>query len=452
MKHGKRKVLFLCAALTAAMTMLTSSSFAQDGPPSATTLGGTNATAPPTPAPATQPGSKSVVAGNNVMVIPPGRYEAIDAAHRFVIQLCRGTEECARRREDLKVFARSYSNQTIGFGQINLDTHTEYDAQRKVERAKSQEAAEAAAKAGSRATVGQPHVNGDTTITAIPSTLEPRGYFDTCPGKSPDAVTYVLKADSDYLTEGLICTPQELERFIKQNTDVSALGSVSYGTPDAYARAAVAERLEALTKPSMVTVWTTHAGKRSGVGPGFAVGIDKAGNCEISTANHVTDEELAAFEVTMANGQSYPARKMLDKREREVAILTVAVPADACKPLKFAATPVAVGQQVFMGTMPLPEHFDPRVARFTRGPSDTIGEVTAVQPFAALPGLDSRYQLGQEVVFEGIQGYKGDSGNPCVNGDGELVSMAFVTQAGGGVTLAVPARFIREALDELHGM
>ncbi len=105
---------------------------------------------------------------------------------------------------------------------------------------------------------------------------------------------------------------------------------------------------------------------------------------------------------------------------------------------------------MFMGTLPLPEHFDPRAARWTRGSSDKIGLVTAVHPFTALPGLNSRYQLGQEVIVEGIQGYKADSGTPGVNINGELVSMSFVTQEGGGITLAVPARIIVEALSELH--
>lgn len=422
MKLTHQAIVCLCLAFSAVTGVFAGSAFAQQANPAA-------------------------AAGATVMVIPPGRYEAIDATENFLIQLCRGTEECSRQREDLKAFARAYSPQSIGIGQIDLNLHTEYDGMRKASIAASKEAAKAAPQNGA----GQSFVSGETTVTPIPQSTEKRGYFNTCDGSGPNAVTYVLKNGSPDLTEGVICTAQELERFVKQNTNVSAVGTVGYATSEDYARAALAERLETLTKPSMVTVWTTHAGKRSGVGPGFVVGIDKAGNCEISTASHVTDEELAEFEVTIANGQTYPARKVLDKREREVAILTVSVPADACKPLKFAETPVVVGQQVFMGTMPLPEHFDPRAARFTRGPSDTIGQVTAVQPFAALPGLDSRYQLGQEVVFEGIQGYKGDSGNPCVNNDGELVSMAFVTQAGGGVTLAVPARFVREALDELHG-
>jgi S1-C subfamily serine protease len=390
----------------------------------------------------------SAAAGvNNVMVIPAGRYDAIDASDRFLIQLCRGADECARRREDLKAFARAYQGLSIGFGQIDLATHTEYDAMRKQALAESDAAA---ARAPAQTGAGQPHVDGDTTITAIPHAQERRGYFDTCPGGGPDAVTYVLKNGGADLIEGIICTAPELERFLKQNADVSASGTVSFATPEAYARAALAQRLEAVTKPSMVTVWTTHAGKRSGVGPGFVVGLDKAGNCEIATASHVTDEELAQFEVTMANGQSYLARKAIDKREREVAIVTALVPADACKPLKIASAQAVAGQQVFMGTMALPEHFDPRAPRWTRGPSDNIGVVTAVQPFAALPGLVSRYQVGQDTVFEGIQGYKADSGTPGVNVDGQVVSMAFVTQEGGGVILAVPARFISEALDELH--
>jgi hypothetical protein len=398
-------------------------------------------------APALAQQANAAASGANVMVIPPERYEAIDAADRFLIQLCRGVDECARRREDLKAFARAYLGRSIGFGQIDLDKHTAYDGMRKQAIAESDAAA---AKAGPHVGDGQTHVDGDTTVTSIPHSQERRGYFNTCSGTGPDAVTYILKTGGPDLTEGIICTAPELERFLQQNVGVSAAGSVSFATPDAYSRAALAERLEALTKPSMVTVWTTHAGKRSGVGPGFAVGFSKAGTCEIATASHVVDEELAEFEVTMANGQSYPATKALDKREHEVSIITATVPAEACQPLKFAAVPAAVGQQVFMGTMALPEQFDPRAPRWTRGPSDNLGLVTAVQPFAALPGLASRYQLGQDTVFEGIQGYKADSGTPGVNVDGEVVSMSFVTQEGGGVILAVPARFITEALDELH--
>ncbi len=428
MKIASRTALYLVAALAAALFGVNTNAFAQQT--------------------VAQSGALSAApAGNIVMVIPPGRYEAIDASDRFLIQLCRGVEECTRRREDLKAFARAYPGGRIGFGQIDLDKHTEYDAMRKAAIAASDEAA---TRNGAQSGTGQPHVDGDTTITAIPHTQEQHGYFDTCPAVGPDSVTYVLKSASPDLTQGVICTAPELELFLKQNADISAAGSVSFATPDAYERAMLAERLESLTKPSMVTVWTTHAGKRSGVGPGFVVSIDKSGNCEIVSASHVTDEELAEFEVTMSNGQSFKAAKVLDKREQEVAVLTAAVPAEACKPLKFATAPVAVGQPVFMGTLPLPEHFDPRAARWTRGPSDNIGLVSAVQPFTALPGLNSRYQLGQEVIVEGIQGYKADSGTPGVNLNGEVVSMSFVTQEGGGITLAVPAHIIVEALAELH--
>jgi len=442
MRNANRKVLWLGAALMCATFGMIGAALGADD---LGTAEGGSGNAPVTTGGVIEKGS------THVDVIPPGRYEGIDSADRYLIQLCRGTEECSRLREDLKAFARAYPGQRIQFGQIDLDSHTEYDAKRKSELAQARAAAESAAKAGPQSGIGQSHVDGDTTVTPIAPTFERRGYFNTCSGTSSDAVTFVLKSDSADLTEGVICTAQELERFVQQNANVSASGAVSYATPEAYERAQLADRLDALTKPSMVFVWTTHAGKRSGgVGPGFAVGIDKAGNCELSTVSHVTDEEFAGFEVTMSNGQSYPAKKVLEKREREISILTAAVPAEACKPLKIADEPAKAGSQVFMGTLPLPEHFNPSSARWTRGRSDNIGHVREVKPFAALPGLDSRYALGQEVVVESIQGYRGDSGNPGVNLNGELVSMSFVTQQGGGVTLAVPARFIKETLDELH--
>ncbi|MBS2004507.1 MAG: trypsin-like peptidase domain-containing protein [Cyanobacteria bacterium SZAS LIN-5] len=443
MRNANRKVLWLGAALMCATFGMIGAALGADD---LGTAEGGSGNAPATSGGVIENGS------THVAVIPPGRYEQVDAADRYLIQLCRGTEQCSRLREDLKAFARAYPGQRIQFGQIDLDLHTEYDAKRKSDFAAAKAEFEAKAKAGLQNNLGKSHVDGDTTVTPIAPTFEQRGYFDTCPATGPTAVIFVMKrSDSPDLSEGVICSPQELEGFIQQNANVSASGAVSYATPEAYERAKLADRLDALTKPSMVFVWTTHAGKRSGgVGPGFAVGIDKAGNCEISTVSHVTDEEFAGFEVTMSNGQSYPAKKVLDKREREISILTAAVPAEACKPLKIADEPAKAGSQVFMGTLPLPEHFNPSSARWTRGPSDNIGQVSEVKPFAALPGLDSRYALGQEVVVENIQGYRGDSGNPVVNLNGEVVSMSFVTQQGGGVTLALPARFIKEALDDLH--
>lgn len=296
MRNANRKVLWLGAALMCATFGMIGAALGADD---LGTAEGGSGNAPVTTGGVIEKGS------THVDVIPPGRYEGIDSADRYLIQLCRGTEQCSRLREDLKAFARAYPGQRIQFGQIDLDSHTEYDAKRKSELAQARAAAESAAKAGPQSGIGQSHVDGDTTVTPIAPTFERRGYFNTCSGTSSDAVTFVLKSDSADLTEGVICTAQELERFVQQNANVSASGAVSYATPEAYERAKLADRLDALTKPSMVFVWTTHAGKRSGgVGPGFAVSIDKAGNCEISTVSHVTDEEFAGFEVTMSNGQS----------------------------------------------------------------------------------------------------------------------------------------------------
>lgn len=423
-----------------------------------------------------------------VMVIPDGRYEATNTAPNYLVQLCRGTDECARRREDLKAFAQAYAGKPIGFGQIDLNQHHEYAQMREADLKAAAEVAakkaaeeETAKKAPPKASwvdraqgafaaithlfgttdpspqAAPPVAAGETQITAIPSSLEPSGYFDSCKGSSPDAVTYVLKTDDNPdLTEGIICTAAELEKFIHAGAqEISANGTPTYSSQPFYDRAALAERLEVLTKPSMVTIWQTYDGQHTGIGPGFVVGINKAGNCEIVTANHVTTldspkDSYAGLEVTMANGQTYPTTIALEKRERELTILTATVPADACKPLKIAEKPATVGEQVFMGTLPLPEHFDATLPRWTRGPSDNIGAITEIKPFAALPGLHSRYQEGLETLVEGIQGYKADSGTPGVNVNGEVVSMVFLTPERGGITLAVPARFIVEALEELH--
>jgi hypothetical protein len=72
-----------------------------------------------------------------------------------------------------------------------------------------------------------------------------------------------------------------------------------------------------------------------------------------------------------------------------------------------------------------------------------------------LPNRQAHYQVGQDMVVMNVQAYPGDSGAPALimpEGAKEpaVVGVNFITQERGGITLAVPSRFVIEALDELH--
>ncbi len=444
---------------------------------------------------------------NTVMKIPAGRYEAIDAAEHILIQLCKSKEECAVRFEDLKAFRDTYAGIDIQFAQINLAEHKVYaDMLKQAEAAKAAEAAKDAAKPVSPAMPGSapaspgsasvldgkvdPKTGVDPktvvdkqTVTEIQGSTTPRGLFDTCKGDGPDAVTYLLKTGGPDLNVGIICSAAELERFISKYGEISPdqkyiqeHGAPTFSTKPFYDLALFAMRMDEESKKSMATVWLKHGGQRDGVGSGFSAGVDAAGRCEIVTANHVTDDRQATVEVTLANGHTYPATIALEKPSLELTILKVAGvenPHEACKPLKIAQDTVSADQPVFMATIPLPDYIDDKehpefneiqtaaltremlAERWTRGASDNMGLVTEVKHFSPLPKRQARYQVGQDVVILDIQGYQADSGTPdLILRDGakepEVIGVNFITQERGEITLAVPSRFVIEALDELH--
>jgi S1-C subfamily serine protease len=384
---------------------------------------------------------------NTVMKIPAGRYEAIDNAEHILLQLCQGKEQCAVRFTDLQAFREGYAGRNLLFGQIDLAEHHEYAAMRAAREDVDRQAAKST-------TPGKTQEGQDGTIvTQIAPPDKGRGYFDTCQASNPNAVTYVLKTELPDLIEGVICSAEELQEFVARNVDgLRPQGKASFATDDVHDLALKALRLDEATKPSMVTVFTRQGLANITPGSGFVVGV-RGDTCEIATSYHVTEGQGAKIFVTLADGSKHAASVALAKPGRELTILNVSVGENAqtaCKPLAIGEDDSSSGQLAFMGTIPLPAEFNPLAERWTRGVPDNIGVVTEVKSFAPLPGLVTPYEVGQDVFVESIQGYPADSGSPAVDGDARVIGLNFSTKTRGGVTLVVPARFLREALAELH--
>lgn len=181
--------------------------------------------------------------------------------------------------------------------------------------------------------------------------------------------------------------------------------------------------------------------RQSGQGSGSGAIIDRQGH--ILTNNHVIDD-ASEIQVTLSNGESYPAKLVGADAEYDMAVLKIDAPSDRLTPIEMGQSDnLRVGQKAYAVGNP-----------FGLGGTLTTGIISSLN--RSLPSR-MRGRTMTSLIQTDAAMNPGNSGGPLLDSGARMVGMnvaiASKTGQNTGVGFAIPVNRVKRFLPELinHG-